>query len=93
MPNQAGNVLAAAQQLDAATNDATLDVGELRGGTLFALLQLYHPASSTAAARPADVSAEQAVKDLKQLAAATVIRVDSVARPVADMSVQDKECQ
>jgi TIR domain len=75
-----GDIAAAAQQLDVATNDATVDVGELQNGGLSGLLQQYHPAAGVAEGGNTAVTAQQAAADLEQLAQATVLRADAVAR-------------
>ena len=75
-----GAARAAAEDLNKATNDATVDVGDLRSGSLEGLLQHYHPAVGAAGSAPAAVTAQQAATDLAKLAEATVIRDDSVAR-------------
>ena len=76
-----GAAQAAAEDLNKATNDATVYVGQLRNGSLLGeLLQHYHPAAGAAGGAPAAVTAQQAAADLAKLAEATVIRDDSVAR-------------
>lgn len=78
-----GAAEAAAVRLNAATNDATLDVTELQNGSLARLLHLYHPAADAADCTPTAVSAQQAAADLQELAQHTVSRADSVARLVS----------